>query len=292
MRTPGNPVSRPFAATLARLGALALLIAGTAHAAPPASFVDSDTPSVGAWEYLQPKLYGDRPIGYVDEQFMSMQAPSSTPDPAMTPVTLRFGPGAVGRIKEVRVIVDNNPIPIAATFDLAPGAPVEAIDLRLRIDRFTSVRAIAETTAGRLEMRSVWVRASGGCSAMPATDGHGAIGEIRFRSSPDRKSLQVSIRHPNNSGFQIDPRTGDPVPQFYVTHLDLRAGQRPLLAADLGVSIAENPTLRIATDEPLATPVTVAATDSKGGHYTATWQGGSSLGAGTLSEAPHPALAR
>jgi len=269
---------RYAAAALCGCGLLATLLAATVSAAPAAAFADPQSPGVGAWEYLQPQLYGDRPIGYVDEKFMSMQAPTNTQDPAMTPVSLRFGPGAVGNIKQIRVIIDNNPIPLAATFNLAPGAPIAAIDLRVRIDRFTSVRAIAETTTGRLEMRSVWVQASGGCSAASGAASAGKPGEIRFRPSPDDKSLQVSIRHPNNSGFQIDPRTGNPIRQFYITHIGLRAGGQPLLEADTGVSIAENPTLRIVADRRLPTPVTVAAIDSDGGHYAATWDGTSSHG--------------
>ncbi len=254
-------------------GLLMSLFGSPAAAAPLPPNADTQTPGVGAWEYLQPQLYGDRPIGYVDEQFMSMQAPTNTPDPAMTPVSVRFGPDAIGNIKQIRVIIDNNPLPLAATFNLAPGAPIAEINMRLRIDRFTSVRAIAETTNGRLEMRSVWVQASGGCSAAPGATAGGTLGEIRFRASPDDKSLQIGIRHPNNSGFQIDPRTGNPIRQFYITHIGLQAGGRPLLDADTGVSIAENPTLRIVAEKRLAAPVTVAAVDSDGGRYTATWNG-------------------
>ncbi len=251
-----------------RLGALLLLAAGWTGAA-----AGSASPSAGAGEYLRPQLYGQRDIGLIDESFMSLEAPANTPDPAATPLTIRFGPAAIGRIKQVRVIIDNNPSPVVSTVDLAAGARIEKLGLRVRVDRFTSVRAIAETLDGTLEMRSLWVNASGGCSAPPSPAGGGTLGEIRFRASPDGKALQISIRHPNNSGFQIDPASGEAIAPHYVASVRVTAGGAPLLSAQTGISISENPTLRIVSDRPLATPVTVAAVDSAAMRFGAEWRG-------------------
>jgi len=248
-----------------------LLAALTPWPAPAAD--ETMSPSTGAWQFLRPQFYGEREIGEVDEAFMSIEAPASTPDPAATPVSLRFGKDAVGSVRRVRVIIDNNPSPIASTIEIAAGVPVDEIDLRVRVDRFTSIRAIAETGDGRLEMRSTWIKASGGCSAPPAADGDGKTGDVRFRASPDGKSLQVSIRHPNHSGFQIDPRSGDAIPPHYVSHISLRAGGKALIDVDSGISISENPTIRIVSDQPLAAPLTLDATDSKDAHFSATWNG-------------------
>src|SRR5260370_33271656 len=158
---------------------------------------------------------------------MSIEAPGTTPDPAATPVVLRFGSVLVGRVKQVRVIIDNNPSPLARTMDLKEGLPVDEIDLRVRIDRFTSVRAIAETIDGKLEMRSTWVNASGGCSAPPSAAAGGTLGQSRFRPSGDAKSLQISIRPPNNSGFHISPRTADPIPPHCFSHIRPHSGGQP-----------------------------------------------------------------
>jgi sulfur-oxidizing protein SoxY len=255
-----------------RGGVLALLLLGSCGSSLAVS--DGQTPSSGAWEYLQRQFYPDRSIGLLDENYMSLEAPANTPDPAATPLTLRFGEAALGHIKQVRVIIDNNPSPVAATFDLAPGARVAEIGLRVRVDRFTSVRAIAETTDGTLEMRSSWVNASGGCSAPPSAASAGALGDIRFRPSPDAKSMLVSIRHPNNSGFQIDPRSGEPIPAHYVSHIRFSTDGRTLLEADTGISLSENPTLRLASDQPLPAPLTIDVVDSRDAHFNASWRGG------------------
>ena len=244
----------------------ALVVASGTSAEPVA-------PSNGAWELVRGHFYGTREIGEIDETWMRVDGPRGTPDPAATPISLHFGKDAVGSIRQVRVIIDHNPSPIAATIGIEPGVAVDEMDLRLRIDRSTSVRAIAETTDGRLEMRSTWIEASGGCSAPPGPGGEGKTGDIRFRESPDGKALQVSIRHPNHSGFQIDPQSGDTIPPHYVSHIVLRAGDKKLIDVESGISISENPTLRIVSETPLRAPLTLDATDSKDATFTATWNG-------------------
>jgi len=202
-------------------------------AAPAQALEEATQPSGSAWQLLRAKYYGDRFMGEVDEAYMSLEVPANTPDPAATPLTLRFADDAHRRIKRVRVFIDNNPSPLVATFDF-PGTPLTEIDMRVRIDRFTSVRAIAETADGALEMRSGWVKASGGCSAPPSAAAAGVLGEIRLRPAADSKSLQIGIRHPNASGFQIDPRSGDPIPARYISHIRVNAGASALLDADTG----------------------------------------------------------
>jgi sulfur-oxidizing protein SoxY len=240
----------------------------------PTAFADTE-PSVssGAWQALRVQFYGNREIGEVDEKLMSVAAPGSTPDPTATPVIIRFGAQAAGKVKQVRVIIDHNPAPVAATLQLAQDVPIDEIELRLRIDRATSVRAIAELNDGSLEMRSAWVNASGGCSAPPSASGGGVLGDVRFRPSGDQKSLQISIHHPNNSGFQIDPVSGDPIPPHFVSHIRVSAGDKTLLDADTGISLSENPTVRIVSAQKLTAPLTLEATDSKQAQFHATWSG-------------------
>ena len=235
---------------------------------------DTQAPVSGAWQNMRGNLYGTREISEMGDELMSIEAPASTPDPAATPVVVRFGKELAGKVRQVRVIIDNNPSPLAATMDLKSGLPVDEIDLRVRIDRFTSVRAIAETQDGHLQMRSAWVNASGGCSAPPSAAQGGTLGQIRFRPSADDKALQISIRHPNNSGFQIDPRSGDPIPPHFISRIRLIAAGQTVLDADTGISLSENPTLRIATSGPLPAALTVEATDIPSqALFSATWNG-------------------
>ena len=107
-----------------------------------------------------------------------------------------------------------------------------------------------------------------------ATEG-GALGQIRLRASNDDHVLQISIRHPNNSGFQIDPRTRRSIPPHFVSNVRLWSDGQAVLDADTGISLSENPTLRIASREPLHSPMTVEATDTPTQtHFRATWAPG------------------
>ena len=239
----------------------------------PAAFAADDAQTSGAWHALREAYYGGREIGEVDETLMSLAAPASTPDPSATPVTIRFGAQAAGKVRQVRLIIDHNPSPVAATMQLEQGVPIDEVELRIRVDRATSVRAIAELDDGRLEMRSAWVNASGGCSSPPSAAGAGALGDIRFRPGAGGRALQVSLRHPNNSGFQIDPLSGDAIPPHFVLHMRLRSGEQTLLDADTGISLAENPTVRIASEQGFSAPLTLDAVDSKNQRYEATWNG-------------------
>ena len=265
-----RPVSyRPARSGVARRHAVPCVVMTILIAAPVHSIAEEQQPSGSAWQLLRAQYYGNRSMGEVDETFMSLEAPGNTPDPAATPLTLRFADDEHRRIKRVRVFIDNNPSPLVATFDFA-STPVTELNMRVRIDRFTSVRAIAETADGGLEMRSSWVKASGGCSAPPSASAGGELGEIRVRTSPDAHALQVGIRHPNASGFQIDPRNGDPIAAHYIAHIRVNAGGSALLDADTGISLSENPTLRIASDRALPLPITIDAVDSQTqAHYTA-----------------------
>jgi sulfur-oxidizing protein SoxY len=92
---------------------------------------------------------------------------------------------------------------------------------------------------------------------------------VKLRPATDGKSILVSIRHPNSSGFQIDPRTGDSIPAHYISHVLIKAAGAPLLSADTGISVSENPTFRVASDKNLPLPLSIDAVDSvTQAHYT------------------------
>ena len=106
--------------------ALTCFVAGPIHA-----IEEAQQPSSSAWELLRGKYYGDRSMGVVDETYMSLEVPANTADPAATPLTLKFADDDHRRIRRVRVFIDNNPSPLAATFEDGYRA-VEIADTMLR----------------------------------------------------------------------------------------------------------------------------------------------------------------
>ena len=79
------------AALLPLLSVLALVGTGGASAEPESA--DNNT-----WGgYLRPHFYGEREIGIADPSLFSLEAPVTTPDPAATPLTVRFGADGIGQ---------------------------------------------------------------------------------------------------------------------------------------------------------------------------------------------------
>ena len=65
-------------------------------------------------------------------------------------------------------MIDQNPAPMAAKFELGPDAKVSEISTRVRVNNYTDVHAVAELSDGKLYMIKTYVKASGGCSAPAA----------------------------------------------------------------------------------------------------------------------------
>jgi sulfur-oxidizing protein SoxY len=235
------PTLRTAASPLRWLLAVSLFVG----ALPPAS-------ADAAWPKMRSALFGERSFGS-DPAVLALEAPDRAEDASIVPVSLRVGP-AGGALRTLWLLVDENPSPLAARFTLHD-AVVGSIETRLRVERYTTVRAIGETDDGRLYMAEHFVRAAGGCSAPigPADDGESAIGRMsmrRFDVAGARSELELRIRHPNHSGLEVDLDTRGYVAADYVRELRVLQDGRPLLDAELDISISRNPYLRfgIATD--------------------------------------------
>ncbi|HEX6364064.1 MAG TPA: quinoprotein dehydrogenase-associated SoxYZ-like carrier, partial [Albitalea sp.] len=147
---------------------------------------------------------------------------------------------------------DDNPGPVAAVLRFTPDSGRAGIETRVRIDQYTTVRAIAQTSDGALHMASRFVKASGGCSAPPAADARAAratLGRMRLRMQPgDAPGAPVAalltISHPNDSGLVMDQSTRLYTPPHFVRSVAVRYGDRPVLDAELDFAISENPHLR------------------------------------------------
>ena len=183
-------------------------------------------------------------------------------------------------VKAITLVIDQNPSPVAATFTIDPG--VTMISTRVRVNSYTNVHAVAELSDGSLYVTQTYVKASGGCSAPAAKDMQEAkqnLGLMRFRqfaapkqapaSSP--REAQIMIRHPNNSGLQMDQITHLYVPLFIVDGLRVWQGEQLVLAMDAGISISEDPNIRFAYRPNGAAKFRAEARDTEGHVFGAEW---------------------
>ena len=247
--------------------------AGSLRAATPEADV--------SWRELAQDIFKGRPLAD-GTGLLSIEMPYRAEDAAIVPVTLRIAlpTGDTRSVKTITLVIDQNPSPVAATFTVDPG--VSMISTRVRVNSYTNVHAVAELSDGALYVVKTYVKASGGCSAPAAKDTQEAklnLGLMRFRQFPATKQApasttreaQIMIRHPNNSGLQMDQITHLYVPLFIVNHLRVWQGDQLLLAMDGGISISENPNIRFAYRPNGAATFHAEASDTEGHVFRAEW---------------------
>lgn len=201
---------------------------------------------------------------------LTMDVPARAANPAIVPVRLTQPKGAPA-IRRLVLVVDENPSPVVATFEFADTMAPLDFEMRIRVNAYSDVRAIATLADGRQVMTGHFVKASGGCAA-PSGSGKDAManaGQMKLKQTPGDDGRVVSslmIRHPNFSGLQRDQVTLLPIPALFIDNIEVRAGDAPLFSMTGGISISEDPVFRFAhaaTDAPLS----VTASDVEGGSY-------------------------
>lgn len=211
---------------------------------------------------------------------IALEMPARAEDAAIVPVAMRttLPAGDARTLKALTLIIDANPSPVAATFQVGSG--VTMISTRVRVNSYTNVHAVAELSDGRLYTATTYVRASGGCSAPMASNSaeiKATLGQMRFRqftkpTTPSRsREAQIMIRHPNNSGLQRDQVSLLYIPLFIVRHLRIWQGDQLLLEMDGGISIAENPTIRFSYMPNGASSFRAEAVDTDGHVFKGEW---------------------
>lgn len=262
-------VCRSFAAFLAA-AALALSLSA------PLNAQTTEAESQEIWKSLQSDMFGDRPITLADPGTLQVIAPKRAQDAGIVPVDIAINAGgSKSKIVAVTLVVDVNPSPLAAVFKIGKDAGVKKISTRLRINDYSFVRAIAETASGELLMSETYVKATGGCSA-PAVrspeEAKATMGVMKLRQFPpaadaadgNRRELQLMIRHPNHSGFQMDQVTRYYIPPHFINKVDIKQGGSPILTMEGGISISEDPNFRFDYLMQQGDIIEIEAIDTKG----------------------------
>jgi len=255
---PDHPLPLRRRALPGLLWAGAAALSGASRAQPPSADQPEASPR---WRAVRASLWGDRPIELAAADRLALSAPARAPDPAFVPVAMRSAIGVASAglgsdaLRRLTLVIDQNPSPIAAVFDLPPDGALPDLETRVRVDEYSFVRVIGETADGRLWMALRFVKAAGGCSAPAGGDEArqaAAMGRMLFRTTPagpgasgEPATLDWTVQHPNHSGMAMDQLTRQYTPAHYVRSARLWQGERLLLAADLDFALSENPSLRL-----------------------------------------------
>jgi sulfur-oxidizing protein SoxY len=254
------------------LAALAFMALIGSAAAEQAQTEDS-------WPELRQVFFKDRPI-VEDPAIVSLDAPARAEDAALVPVTLsiHMRPGDLRRVVKLSLIIDENPMPLAGAFTLGEKAGVSSIATRVRVNSYTNIHLVAELNDGSLHSATRYVKAAGGCSApmvKSQDEADATLGQTKFRPLPDasegHREAQIMLRHPNNSGMQMDQMTHLYTPARYIEHLAVNQGDALIFSMEGGISISEDPNFRFSYVPNGAKTIRLEASDSTGTHFSAAW---------------------
>jgi sulfur-oxidizing protein SoxY len=248
----------------------------------PLSFAAGLEPE-DTWASLANDIFQGRPLAD-GTGIVGIEMPARAEDAAIVPVTMRvtLPAGDPRRLKAVTLVIDDNPVPVAAAFAFGDDAGVSAISTRVRVNSYTDVHVVAELSDGKLYVVKTYVKAAGGCSAPAAKNADEAVanlGRMKFRvfgkpaagtaSAP--REAQIMIRHPNNSGLQRDQVSLLYIPANFVDELRVWQGDALLFSMTAGISISEDPNFRFTYVPNGATTFKVEARDTAGKVFRGEW---------------------
>lgn len=268
-----------------RIDTRLLCLAGLLSVALGLRVAAAETPAAyDPWSGLVQDIFNNRPMSDGDD-VIAIEMPARAEDAAIVPVTLRTKLSQTDsrRVRTITLVIDQNPAPMAAKFELGPDAAVSEISTRVRVNNYTNVHAVAELSDGKLYVAKTYVKASGGCSAPAAKMAEGynkLVGQMRYRqfakpngaSASGTRDAQIMIGHPNNSGLQMDQVTQLYVPAFFINELHLWQDDSLVLAMEGGISISEDPNIRFTYVANGAKQFRAEARDTEGHVFEHDWK--------------------
>jgi sulfur-oxidizing protein SoxY len=235
------------------------------------------------WPDIRKDVFKDRAI-VEDPAAIQIFAPDQADDAAVVPITIKISSAIAPEVKTLSLIIDRNPAPVAAAFTFGDryrgGTDIgeRSIATRIRVDAFSRIRAVLETTDGKLLMASKFVVGSGGCSAPASKDPEEALAQLGRTNLVVRqdetngkswREARVMIKHPNFTGMQMDKKTGNYTPARFVNSIEVRQGSAVLWSMEGGISISEDPNIRFTFSAESPADLEFTATDTTGKTFRA-----------------------
>ncbi len=230
-------------------------------------------PSTQLWPVVKEAFFANRTIE--DASFIKVSGPRRAESGAQVPITLNVEQGTV-QIKKLYIIVDANPIQLAATYHLTEQLGNFQLSTRIRMETDSFIRAIGETADGKLYMAVTSVRAAGGCGG--TVDGDEAAirliaGKIKMQvESPITFGAPTAttfiIKHPMRTGLQRDLVSQGYVPAFYINKVNFVFNNKPVMQVDFGVGTSEDPYLKFNFIPSEAGVLEVKANDNEGREFS------------------------
>lgn len=250
-----------------------VLVAFLAAGAAPALGAGNTEPDrLARWQDLTALIFGEEAEIAPTESLVTLDAPKRALDSALVPVTIATADRGVTGLS---LIVDENPGPLAAQVRFGPAGDPRELGVRVRVDGYTNMHAVATLADGAMVTNAVFVKGAGGCSApVGASDAEAmaGMGEMRMKfaeGGPDGAGrATLMVRHPNFNGMQMNQVTRHYTPPRYVTDIEVTRGGALVLAMQSDISLATDPVIDFLYRTGSDAPFTVSVVDSKGDRWS------------------------
>ena len=239
---------------------------------------NTDQSKVDVWQaFLKPKYFENVDM-IEDSNVIELKTPYRAEDASVTPVSIKaaFPQSEERSIDKIYMFVDENPQPLVGIFHLTKEMGRADLAMRIRVDKYTNVRAIAVLNNGEHHMVTNFVKAQGGCSAPLAADYKRAmekLGDMKFKTvgdiNEDRTMVgQFLLSHPNVTGMQKDRKTQLIRPAHYVEKIKIFYNGTHIMTAETGFSVSADPSFRFFFKPEGGGELTAEVVDSKGNEWT------------------------
>jgi sulfur-oxidizing protein SoxY len=262
----------------ASLRGCAIVLTMLAPVVGEATTVEEDMVWTGG---LKHAYFENRPITQSDDVIV-LDAPNRAEDAAIVPISITAQiPQTNERyIKTIHLFIDRNPGPLVGTFHFTPKSGRADLAFRVRVNAYSPIRAIAETSDGELFMSRRFIKATGGCSAPAASDLDAAmarLGKIKLKTNSVTHlarptAAQLMISHPNLSGLQMNQVTHMYAPAHFVRHVKVSFDGEEIFSAETGFGISENPSFKFFFVPESEGQLTAEVTDTKDLRFSQTLQ--------------------
>lgn len=253
-------------------------------AALAAGLVGSSAAFAGpTWDGIKAEVYGSRAL-LDGSPIIKLSAPYRPDNVMAVPLAADVQLPNGQSIKSVSFIVDENPSPVAAVFQMGSAREHASLTTYIRLNQQSDVRVVVETASGELYMVEQLVKFAGGqasCSAPP----QGSADEIaanmgkmnlalqgpRAVASHAMQRAEFELNHPNHTGMVLDQITLFYVPLLMVDTVEVKQGDDVVLTMTGSITLKQNPKFAFDYVTNGATEMTVTARDTSGAIFTRTF---------------------
>ncbi len=232
------------------------------------------------WDSLKGDVIGTR-IAKDATGIIALKAPYRPENNMSVPLTADVTLPAGENIKSVSFIVDKNPSPVAAKFDMAGARNTASLTTNIRLNEQSDVHIVVETSNGEVYLAGQLVKFAGGqasCSAPPSGDPaeiKANMGKMNFAltgpkatGSHQVQRAKIDLNHPNHTGMVLDQITLLYVQLLMVDKIEVRQGDELVYTMTGSITLAQNPTVAFDFVTNGATELNVEATDTSGAKWT------------------------